>query len=80
MKRSSMILAPALAISLAACNNDRPEHSSDWYFRNPREAQVRQDRCEMQALSQQSQDCVNSAAGQMTAQIRTRATVNPWTK
>jgi hypothetical protein len=78
MKRSSLILAPALAISLAACNNDRPERTSDWYAHNPREAQIRADKCEMLSLAEQNQDCVNAAAGQMTAAMRTRSNVDPW--
>jgi hypothetical protein len=78
LHRHSLLIAPVLAISLAACNNERPEHTSDWYARNPREAQIRQDKCEMLSLAEQTQECVNSAAGQMTAQMRTRATVNPW--
>ncbi len=78
MKRSSLIIAPALAISLAACNNDSPTHTSDWYARNPREAQIRVDKCEMLSSAEQNQECVNAAAGQMTAQMRTRPTVNPF--
>jgi hypothetical protein len=70
MNRSHFISVPALALSaltLSACKDARPVHTSEYYSQHTREAQLRTDFCDRLGLGERDAECLNAMEGEMRA-------------
>ena len=62
-RTSLLIAAPALALTMSACDNPRPVHDSTYYSQNLKEAGLRRELCERLGIAERSAECVNADMG-----------------
>jgi hypothetical protein len=51
------------ALTLTACNNDRPARDPEYYARNTQEAQLRVDVCNRLGIEERGAECLNATDG-----------------